>query len=84
MGYTFHHVHLRCEDLEATVDFYTKMFDLPTRILCAITEKTTGLDEMWFCEPSRTHLKIVGKTQIFHIFSLDTSVRINVIRNLQK
>ena len=27
MGYTFHHVHLRCEDLEATVDFYTKMFD---------------------------------------------------------
>jgi len=22
MGYTFHHIHIRCEDLEASIDFY--------------------------------------------------------------
>ena len=27
MGYTFHHVHLRCEDVEAAVAYYEKMLD---------------------------------------------------------
>lgn len=27
MGYTFDHVHFRCEDLEAAIDYYVKMFD---------------------------------------------------------
>lgn len=22
MGYTFHHIHIRCEDLQASIDFY--------------------------------------------------------------
>lgn len=27
MAYTFHHVHLRCEDLEGAIAYYEKMFD---------------------------------------------------------
>ena len=27
MGYTFHHVHLRCEDVEAAVAYYEKMLN---------------------------------------------------------
>ena len=27
MEYTFHHIHLRCEDIEAAVAYYQKMFD---------------------------------------------------------
>ena len=27
MGYTFHHVHVRCEDVEAAVAYYEKMLD---------------------------------------------------------
>ena len=27
MAYTFHHVHLRCEDLEGAIEYYEKMFD---------------------------------------------------------
>ncbi|RKU30558.1 hypothetical protein C6495_13085 [Candidatus Poribacteria bacterium] len=27
MAYTFHHVHLRCEDLGGAVQYYEKMFD---------------------------------------------------------
>lgn len=27
MTYTFHHVHLRCEDLDAAIQYYEKMFD---------------------------------------------------------
>ena len=27
MEYTFHHVHLRCEDLEAAVDYYERMLN---------------------------------------------------------
>ncbi len=27
MAYTFHHIHLRCEDLDGAIDYYQKMFD---------------------------------------------------------
>ena len=27
MQYSFHHIHLRCQDLEAAVAYYEKMFD---------------------------------------------------------
>ena len=27
MAYTFHHIHLRCEDLDGAIQFYEKMFD---------------------------------------------------------
>ncbi|MCZ6681367.1 MAG: VOC family protein [Candidatus Poribacteria bacterium] len=27
MAYSFHHIHLRCEDLEGAVSYYEKMFD---------------------------------------------------------
>ena len=27
MAYTFHHIHLRCEDLEAAIHYYEKMLD---------------------------------------------------------
>ncbi len=27
MIYTFHHIHLRCEDLDGAIDYYQKMFD---------------------------------------------------------
>ena len=27
MGYTFHHVHVRCEDVEAAVAYYEKMLN---------------------------------------------------------
>ncbi len=27
MAFTFHHIHLRCEDLDAAVAYYEKMFD---------------------------------------------------------
>ncbi len=34
MEYTFHHIHLRCEDVEVAVAYYQKMFD------GTITERT--------------------------------------------
>ena len=27
MAYTFHHIHLRCEDLESAIEYYENMFD---------------------------------------------------------
>ena len=27
MAFTFHHIHLRCEDLDGAVAYYEKMFD---------------------------------------------------------
>ncbi len=27
MAYTFHHIHLRCEDLDGAIQFYEKMLD---------------------------------------------------------
>ncbi|MEE2911112.1 MAG: VOC family protein [Candidatus Poribacteria bacterium] len=27
MEYKFHHIHIRCQDLEASIDYYKKMFD---------------------------------------------------------
>lgn len=27
MAYTFHHIHLRCEDLEGAIEYYENMFD---------------------------------------------------------
>lgn len=27
MAYTFHHIHLRCEDLEGAIEYYESMFD---------------------------------------------------------
>ncbi len=27
MAFTFHHIHLRCEDLDGAVEYYKKMFD---------------------------------------------------------
>ncbi len=27
MTYTFHHIHLRCEDLDGAIGYYQKMFD---------------------------------------------------------
>jgi len=27
MAFTFHHIHLRCEDLDGAIEYYEKMFD---------------------------------------------------------